>query len=36
MVVAVAEFPVQRGRELLRRRGFGTATIQSLLLFGGA
>jgi adenine/guanine phosphoribosyltransferase-like PRPP-binding protein len=35
-VMAVAEFPVHRGRELLRRRGFGRANIQSLLVFGGA
>jgi len=36
MVVAVAELPVQRGRELLRGRGFGRATIQSFLLFSSA
>jgi len=35
-VMAVAEFPVHRGRELLRRRGFGRVNIQSLLVFGGA
>jgi adenine/guanine phosphoribosyltransferase-like PRPP-binding protein len=35
-VLVVAEFPVHRGRELLRRRGFGRAKIQSLLVFGGA
>ncbi|KAK3614907.1 hypothetical protein LTR56_026931 [Elasticomyces elasticus] len=35
-VMVVAEFPVHRGRELLRRRGFGGAKIQSLLVFGGA
>ncbi|KAF4228835.1 hypothetical protein CNMCM8980_000117 [Aspergillus fumigatiaffinis] len=35
-IMAVAEFPVHRGRELLRRRGFGAANIQSLLVFGGA
>lgn len=34
-VMAVAEFPVHRGRELLRRRGFGSVHIQSLLVFGG-
>jgi hypothetical protein len=35
-VMAVAEFPVHCGRELLRRRGFGRVNIQSLLVFGGA
>jgi len=35
-IIAVAEFPVHRGRELLRRRGFGRVNIQSLLVFGGA
>ncbi|KAH8175242.1 phosphoribosyl transferase domain-containing protein [Sarocladium implicatum] len=35
-VMVVAEFPVHRGRELLRQRGFGGVTIQSLLVFGGA
>jgi adenine phosphoribosyltransferase len=35
-VMAVAEFFVYRGRELLRRRGFGRVNIQSLLVFGGA
>ena len=35
-IMAVAEFPVHRGRELLRRRGFGRINIQSLLVFGGA
>lgn len=35
-VMTVAEFPVHRGRELLRRRGFGRVHIQSLLVFGGA
>ncbi|KAF2469596.1 phosphoribosyl transferase domain protein [Lindgomyces ingoldianus] len=35
-VMAVAEFPVHRGRELLRQRGFGRINIQSLLVFGGA
>ncbi|KAK3347276.1 phosphoribosyl transferase domain protein [Lasiosphaeria hispida] len=34
-VMAVAEFPVHRGRELLRRRSFGKVNIQSLLVFGG-
>lgn len=35
-VMAVAEFPVHRGRELLHRRGFGGISIQSLLVFGSA
>jgi adenine phosphoribosyltransferase len=35
-IMVVAEFPVHRGRELLRRRGFGGANVQSLLIFGGA
>ncbi|TVY42026.1 Adenine phosphoribosyltransferase [Lachnellula occidentalis] len=35
-VVAVAEFPVHCGRELLRKRGFGGVDIRSLLVFGGA
>jgi adenine phosphoribosyltransferase len=35
-IMVVAEFPVQRGRELLRQRGFGRVNIQSLLIFGGA
>ncbi|ORY65437.1 uncharacterized protein BCR38DRAFT_432793 [Pseudomassariella vexata] len=34
--IAVAEFPVHRGRALLRQRGFGGVNIQSLLAFGGA
>lgn len=35
-VMVVAEFPIHRGRELLRQRGFGRVSIQSLLVFGGA
>ncbi|KAE8163248.1 hypothetical protein BDV40DRAFT_263179 [Aspergillus tamarii] len=35
-VMVVAEFPVHRGRELLRQRGFGGVKIQSLLVFDGA
>lgn len=35
-VMVVAEFPVHRGRELLRRHGFGRVNVQSLLVFGGA
>jgi adenine phosphoribosyltransferase len=35
-VMAVAEFPAHRGRELLRQRGFGRVNIQSLLVLGGA
>ncbi|KPM37969.1 hypothetical protein AK830_g8587 [Neonectria ditissima] len=34
-VMVVAEFPVHRGRHLLRERGFGRVRIQSLLVFGG-
>lgn len=34
-VMVVAEFPAHRGRELLRRRGFGKVYVQSLLVFGG-
>ncbi|MCJ1388206.1 hypothetical protein MMC18_001051 [Xylographa bjoerkii] len=35
-IMAVAEFPVHRGRELLRRHGFGRINIQSLFVFGDA
>jgi adenine phosphoribosyltransferase len=35
-IMVVAEFPVHRGRELLRQRGFGRINIQSLLVFSGA
>ena len=35
-VMTVAEFPVHRGRELLRQLGFGRVRVQSLLVFGGA
>lgn len=34
-VMVVAEFPLHRGRELLRQRGFGKVNIQSLLVFDG-
>lgn len=34
-IMVVAEFPVQRGRDLLRQRGFGRVDIQSLLIFSG-
>ena len=34
-IMVVAEFPVHRGRELLRQRGFGRSSIQSLLVFNG-
>lgn len=34
-VMVVAEFPAHRGRQLLRRAGFGKTNIQSLLVFGG-
>lgn len=35
-IMVVAEFPVHRGRELLRQRGFGRTHVQSLLVFGGS
>ena len=35
-VMVVAEFPVHRGRELLRQHGYGHVCIQSLLVFEGA
>lgn len=35
-IMVVAEFPVHRGRELVRRGGFGRINIQSLLVFGDA
>ncbi|KAL0253213.1 hypothetical protein SLS55_010185 [Diplodia seriata] len=35
-VLVVAEFPVHRGREVLRRQGFGEVRVQSLLVFDGA
>ncbi|KAH8705063.1 phosphoribosyl transferase domain protein [Talaromyces proteolyticus] len=35
-VMVVAEFPLHRGRELLRTHGFGRINVQSLLVFGGA
>ena len=34
-VMVVAEFPAHRGREMLRRAGFGRAQVQSLLVFEG-
>ncbi|KAF5002043.1 hypothetical protein FGRMN_654 [Fusarium graminum] len=34
-VIVIAEFPLHRGREMLRRSGFGGVGIQSLLCFGG-
>ncbi|KAG6000432.1 hypothetical protein E4U21_005474 [Claviceps maximensis] len=34
-VMVVAEFPLHRGRETLRRRGFGRVKIQSLLILDG-
>ncbi|MCJ1284134.1 hypothetical protein MMC26_003465 [Xylographa opegraphella] len=34
-IMVVAEFPVHRGREVLRQRGFGRINVQSLLVFGG-
>ncbi|KAH8912403.1 adenine phosphoribosyltransferase [Coniochaeta sp. PMI_546] len=35
-VIVVAEFPVHRGRELLRQHGYGGVDVRSLLVFGGA
>lgn len=34
-VLVVAEFPLHRGRQLLRQSGFGNVNIQSLLVFDG-
>ncbi|KAH8822027.1 phosphoribosyl transferase domain protein [Xylogone sp. PMI_703] len=34
-IMVIAEFPVQRGRELLRRHRFGRINIHSILVFGG-
>lgn len=36
IVMVLAEFPIHRGRELLRQSGFGRTSVQSLLVFGGA
>ncbi|KAJ6001193.1 hypothetical protein N7481_001602 [Penicillium waksmanii] len=35
-IMVVAEFPIHRGRELLRQHGYGGIRIQSLLVFEGA
>ncbi|KAH7230316.1 phosphoribosyl transferase domain-containing protein [Fusarium solani] len=35
-IIVVAEFPMHRGRGLLRQYGFGGVKVQSLLVFGGA
>ncbi|KAK3337677.1 phosphoribosyl transferase domain protein [Cercophora scortea] len=35
-VLVVAEFPVHRGRDALRRNGFGGVGVRSLMVFGGA
>ncbi|KAJ5471844.1 hypothetical protein N7539_008787 [Penicillium diatomitis] len=35
-VLVVAEFPINRGRGLLRQHGYGGVSIQSLLVFDGA
>lgn len=35
-VMVVAELPFHKGRELLYNEGFGSVSIQSLLVFGGA
>ncbi|GKT81559.1 phosphoribosyl transferase domain protein [Colletotrichum tofieldiae] len=34
-IIAVAEFPIHRGRALLHQRGFGRVNVQSLLVFDG-
>ncbi|KAK3997993.1 hypothetical protein QBC44DRAFT_314749 [Cladorrhinum sp. PSN332] len=34
-VLVVAEFPVHRGREMLRNKGFGRVGVGSLVVFGG-
>ena len=34
-VMVVAEFPAHRGRERLRREGFGGVAVRSLLVFDG-
>lgn len=33
-VLVVAEFPIHRGRAMLRSHGFGSVTVRSLLVFG--
>ena len=35
-IMVVAEFPIHRGRELLRQHGFGGVNVQSLLIIGSA
>ncbi|KAK7977163.1 phosphoribosyl transferase domain protein [Apiospora saccharicola] len=35
-ILVVAEFPVHRGRELLRKCGYGSTHVHSLLVFDGA
>ncbi|KAJ9605292.1 hypothetical protein H2200_009949 [Cladophialophora chaetospira] len=35
-IMVIVELPMHRGRDLLRRRGFGRTSIRSLLVFGGA
>ncbi|KAM0716828.1 hypothetical protein Q7P37_007631 [Cladosporium fusiforme] len=35
VVMVVAEFPLHRGRQLLRQRGFGGVKVQSILVFDG-
>lgn len=36
VVLVVAEFPVHRGREMLRKKGFGMVRVESLLGFAGS
>ena len=35
-ILVVAEFPMHRGREMLRKRGFLKVSVRSLLVFNGA
>ena len=34
--IVVAEFPVHRGRQMLREQGFGAVNVHSLLTYGSA
>jgi hypothetical protein len=35
-VIVVAEFPVHRGRQMLREQGFGAVNVHSLLIYSSA
>lgn len=35
-IIVVAEFPVHRGRQMLREKGFGAVNVGSLLIYGSA